>query len=464
MQKTTSMSILALLTLLLVAMSLAVVAPVAAQVAPTPTPTDPIWRGFSTVRDAIEETKSVDLNIVKNYDWEQSEWTGGIDDCRDLDDPNSGRELYFGWTYTVTSLRGDIYQGRISFDLKEVAVCDRVITAAAAPTAAPDGSLPTPVPGGAAVGGFEIGGHVLDMSLNTFGLMSRAGMRWVKKQGSYVAGDSPSKFADTINVAKANGYKILLGIVGDKTALGANFDSYVAGYAEFLGGVAALGVDAIEVWNEPNIDREWPAGQVNGANYTKMLAAAFNAIKAKNPNTIVISGAPAPTGFFGSAGCTNNGCNDDTFMQQMAQAGAGQYLDCVGLHYNEGIIAPSAGSGDPRGSYPTYYFSSMLQRGYGPFGGKPVCFTELGYLSPEGFTTALPANFAWAADTSVSEHAAWLAEAATIAAQSGKVRLMIVWNVDFPFYTADDPMGGYALYRPGGACPGCDALGAVMKK
>lgn len=466
MRKTTSVSILALLALVVTALSLTIVSPVVAQVAPTPTPTDPIWRGFSAVRDAIEEEKSVDLTIVKNYDWEQSEWKGGIDDCRTLDDPSASRDIYFGWTYTVTSIRNEMFQGRISFDLKEVAVCDQVVTAAV-PTPAsgtPNPNLPTPVPGGAAVGGFEIGGHVLDMSLNTFGLMSRAGMRWVKKQGTYVVGDSPTKFADTINVAKANGYKVLLGIVGDKAALGANFDSYVAGYAEFLAGVSALGADAIEVWNEPNIDREWPAGQVNGANYTRMLAAAYNAIKGRNPNTIVISGAPAPTGFFGSAGCTNNGCNDDTFMQQMAQAGAGQYMDCVGLHYNEGIIAPSAGSGDPRGSYPTYYFGSMLQRGYGPFGGKPVCFTELGYLSPEGFTTPLPGNFAWAADTSVGEHAAWLAEAATIAAQSGKVRIMIVWNVDFPFFTADDPMGGYAMYRPGGGCPACDSLGAVMKK
>jgi hypothetical protein len=105
----------------------------------------------------------------------------------------------------------------------------------------------------------------------------------------------------------------------------------------------------------------------------------------------------------------------------------------------------------------------MLNRGYSPFGGKPVCFTELGYLSPEGFTTPLPGNFAWAQNTSVAEHTAWLAGAATAASQSGKVRLMIIWNVDFPFFTADDPMGGYALFRPDGSCPGCDSLGAVMK-
>jgi hypothetical protein len=255
----------------------------------------------------------------------------------------------------------------------------------------------------------------------------------------------------------------LIGIVGaDKTALGSNFDGYVAGYAEFVGNVAALGVDAIEVWNEPNIDREWPAGQVNGANYTKMLAAAYNAIKTKSPNTIVISGAPAPTGFFGSAGCTANGCNDDVFMQQMAAAGAGQYMDCIGLHYNEGIVPPSQTSGDPRGEYPSYYFGSMTARGYSQFGGKPVCYTELGYLSGEGFTTPIPAGFAWAKDTSVAEHAAWLADAAVRAAQSGQVRIMIIWNVNFTRWDSD-PMAGYAIIRPDGTCPACATLGAVMK-
>jgi hypothetical protein len=241
-----------------------------------------------------------------------------------------------------------------------------------------------------------------------------------------------------------------------------DFESYIQRYAEFLGGVAALGADGIEVWNEPNIDREWPAASINGANYTRMLAAAFNAIKSRNANTLVISGAPAPTGFFGAAGCGSGGCNDDVFMQQMASAGAAQYLDCVGLHYNEGIVPPTQTGGDPRGEYPSYYFNSMLARGYNPFGGKPVCFTELGYLSGDGFDIPIPAAFGWAGDTSVGEHASWLAGAATQAAQSGRVRLMIIWNVDFPFYTATDPMGGYAMFRPDGTCPACDTLGTAM--
>jgi hypothetical protein len=420
-------------------------------------------RAFGAVRSALTEKFGVDMSLVQRYDWEQVEFLNGINSCET--NPAETNQLYFGWRFLITALNGRQYEGRSSFDSTIAVACDQITndtsgsTAAGAPPAA-DGNLPAPVAGSAMTGGFELGGHVLELNGNTRSLMQRAGMTWVKHQVEYNLGADPGIAAGLISNAHANGLKVLLGIVGEPTQMG-DFQSYISQYASFVGGVAALGADAIEVWNEPNIDREWPAGQINGGNYTQLLAAAYNAIKSANANTMVVSGAPAPTGFFGAAGCAEGGCNDDAFMQQMAQAGAAQYMDCVGLHYNEGIIPPTQGSGDPRGGYPTYYFSSMLARGFNLFGGKPVCFTELGYLSPEGFSTPLPAAFGWAADTSVSEHATWLAQAATAAAQSGNVRIMIVWNVDFPFW-GSDPAGGYAMFRPGGGCPACEQLGAVM--
>ena len=459
---TWSLTVLVIALLALFAVQLNTATPAAAQDAGTPAPTDPLSQAFAAVRDALEEKYSTDLSLVTRWTFEEMEFVNGIDSCLDLDEDTAPRALYWGWRFVITSLSNRQFEGRSSFDRTIIVACDRVEAPAqtAAPTTA-DPNLPAPVAGSGAVGGFEIGGHVLELNANTVSLMNRSRMTWVKKQLRFSLGQDPSSAAGLIQSARANGFKVILGIVGDPTQMG-NFDSYIASYASFVGGVAALGADAIEVWNEPNIDREWPAGQINGGNYTRLLAAAYNAIKTANPNVMVISGAPAPTGFFGAAGCAAGGCNDDAFMSQMAQAGAASYMDCVGLHYNEGIIPPSQGSGDPRGSYPTYFFGSMINRGYSPFGGRPVCFTELGYLSPEGFDTPLPGNFAWAANTSVAEHAAWLAEAASIAANSGRVRLMIVWNVDFPFYTSTDPMGGYAMFRPGGNCPACDTLGSVM--
>jgi len=475
-----------LIGLLLASLALALLASLALPAArveaqsPTATPTDPLWLAFASVRSAIEEEEGVDLRFVQKWDFYQDDWSranpnhpqkaGGIDSCVSTVIISDARPVFFGWTFIITATNGKVYTGRVAFNLRDQAVCDIAgadgtapgSVAVPAPAAGtPVAGLPAPVAGAAATGRFELGGHVDGLPQWAVDGMKQAGMTWVKKQVRVESGlgSAQALIAD----AKGKGFKILLGIVGDKGALGANTAGYTQQYAAFVAEVAKAGADAIEVWNEPNIDREWPVNSINGAEYTKLLAAAFNAIKSANPNTLVISGAPAPTGFFGAAGCGSGGCNDDAFMQQMATAGAAQYMDCVGLHYNEGIVGPSANSGDPRDNYPTRYFNGMNARAKAAFPNKPLCYTELGYLSGEGMGAAIPSAFGWAANVTVAQQAAWLAEAASLAAQRGDIRLMIVWNVNFSRWDTD-PMGGYAIFRPGGACPACATLGTVMRR
>ena len=194
---------------------------------------------------------------------------------------------------------------------------------------------------------------------------------------------------------------------------GIDFD----GYVDFLSGVAALGPDAIEVWNEMNIDFEWPAGEIDPASYVNnMLAPAYNAIKSANPNVMVIGGALAPTGF-------DNGVNawsDSRYVAGMAAAGAARYMDCIGVHHNAGATSPGASSGHPAGTHYSWYFKPTMDLYYNAFGGATkVCFTELGYVSPDGFPGISP-QFGWAADNTVAEHAQWLAEAVRLAQASGK--------------------------------------------
>ncbi len=299
---------------------------------------------------------------------------------------------------------------------------------------------------------FELGGQT-----HTFAnpqIMSAAGMNWVKFQQKWGPGANPGDLAGRINNAHGAGFKVLLSIPGSSSYPDSiAFNEYV----QYLGGVAALGPDAIEVWNEENIDFEWPAGQIDPASYVNnMLAPAYNAIKSANPNVMVVSGAPSPTGF-------DNGTNawsDSRYIAGMAAAGAANYLDCVGVHYNAGATSPSQTTGHPAGSdHYSWYFWPMLNLYANTF-GKPVCFTELGYLSGEDYG-GVPARFGWAAGTTVAEHAAWLAEAASLAAGSGKVRLMIIFNVDFTQW-GDDPQAGYAIIRKDGSCPACATLGQVM--
>lgn len=327
-------------------------------------------------------------------------------------------------------------------------------TATPTVTTTPGGGTITPPP----AGGFEVGGHVLNFG--NIDQMRSAGMTWAKVQIRFKIGDNPDITAPAINDAHLNGFKIVLGIVGEKDQMaGMPYADYVKAYADFVGGVALLGPEAIEVWNEPNLDREWPAGQVNGATYTQLLKASYDSIKKVNSNIVVISGAPAPTGFFGGK-CTANGCDDNVFLAAMRDAGAANAMDCIGAHYNEGIVSPTQRSGDPRGNSGHYsrYFGTMLDLYHSTFNGaKPVCWTELGYASPEGFNVAAPPGFDWANSTSVQEHAQWLGEATSLSRSSGKVRIMIIWNVNFTT-TSPDPSGMYAIVRPDGNCPACATI------
>jgi LysM repeat protein len=320
----------------------------------------------------------------------------------------------------------------------------------AVPGPAPTVPGATPAP---PVGAFEFGGQTQSFASTL--QMSDSGMTWVKFQYKWTAGDTTDAVAADIQRGQGVGYKVLISVTGATPYPAANSIDFNA-FAQFLGGVAALGPDAIEVWNEQNIDFEWPAGQIDPTVYVNnMLAPAYQAIKAANPAVMVISGAPAPTGFDN----TTNAWADNRYIAGMRAAGAANYADCIGVHYNAGATSPTVSTGHPGGSHYSWYFQPMLDLYYNTFGGaRPVCWTELGYLSGEGFS-GLPPNFAWAVGTSVAEHAQWLREARDLSAASGRVRLMIIYNVDLTLFDpAGDPQAGYAIVRPDGTCPACDAL------
>ena len=434
---------------------------------------DYVQTSLQIARELIEEERESRLTMV-SWRYYEDDWSSpgsyqlygsfGIDNCStDVPIGQKRQGILFGWTFTIMDMSGKEYQARVSYDFQDSILCDEAQVPPAYASTVPvatDTPIQHAVPDQATgPEGFALGGHVEGLDGRAAELMRSAGMTWVKKQLPVEAGIA--KGIEFIQSAKANNFKIMLGVVGNKEALATDFNAYVAQLSAFVAELARNGADAIEIWNEPNLDREWPHGQINGATYVEMLKAAYTAIKAANSATLVISGAPAPTGAEGAfPGAV---LNDDNFMRQMAQAGAAQYMDCLGLHYNEGIVSPRSSSGDPRNPYPTRYFGSMLNRGAQFFPNSKICWTELGYLSGEGMVTPIPASFSWASNVTVAQQAEWIADAARLSRESGRVSLMIVWNLNFTRWDTD-PMGGYALLRPDGSCPGCATLGAAMSE
>lgn len=334
------------------------------------------------------------------------------------------------------------------------------------PPPSDDNNTPPPPPGGGSASGFQFGGQT--HTLANPGLMQDVGMGWVKFQHKWAEDQSPQEIAARVSDAHARGFKVLMSMPGSPYPSSINFGAYT----NFLRGVAQLPdpPDAIEIWNEMNIDFEWPAGQISASQYfNQMLKPGYEAIKGANPNIMVISGAPAPTGFFGG-GCAANGCDDGPYLRELFNLGGANYMDCIGLHYNAGATSPDAVSGHPAdngAAHYSWYYNKMIDTYHGAFNGqRPVCITELGYLSDDGLPSIPPfpdSSFWWARDTSLSQHAQWLADATRKARDDNRVQMLIIFNVDFTTYSATgDPQAGYAMLRPGGSCPSCDLIKPIM--
>jgi len=110
-------------------------------------------------------------------------------------------------------------------------------------------------------------------------------------------------------------------------------------------------IRAYEVWNEPNLAREWGGKPPNAAEYVRLLRLAYQAIKRADPNAMVISAGLTPTGTW-----SPEATPDDVYLEQMYQAMGGRsdgYFDVLGAHA-PGYKAPPEVSPDEVARTPTY--------------------------------------------------------------------------------------------------------------
>jgi polysaccharide biosynthesis protein PslG len=77
-----------------------------------------------------------------------------------------------------------------------------------------------------------------------------------------------------------------------------------------------------QIWNEPNIYPEWGEQAVNPEGYTELLCRTYDALKAIDPDIVVIDGALAPT-----VSLTGRDLSDFIFLQRMYDAGAAGCFD-----------------------------------------------------------------------------------------------------------------------------------------
>jgi hypothetical protein len=114
-------------------------------------------------------------------------------------------------------------------------------------------------------------------------------------------------------------------------------------FADFAGQVAQRykgEIAAYEVWNEPNAITFW--NPVDPVAYTHLLQSGYTAIKAKDPDAVVIGGVVAS--LFTAGNVT---INPQDFIAQMYDAGAKGYFDAISFHPYHFSLEFSQGNNHP---------------------------------------------------------------------------------------------------------------------
>jgi hypothetical protein len=221
----------------------------------------------------------------------------------------------------------------------------------------------------------------------------------------------------------------------------------VADFAAYCGAVAsryAGRIDAYQVWNEPNLGREWGNRRPDAQGYARLLQACSDAIRAADPLAIIISAGLAPTGNDDAMAVP-----DDVYLQQLYDAGFQQYIDVLGAHA-PGYTAPWVAPEEAPGGHRFFAFRRpedlrriMIANGDA---ARQMAILETGYT-----TDRLHDSMAWFAVTEF-EQAVRMVEAYQFAADHWRpwVGLMSAIYIADPGWSAADEEMWWAITTPDG--------------
>jgi len=232
-------------------------------------------------------------------------------------------------------------------------------------------------------------------------------------------------------------------------------------YADFVGEMArryANGspkgtINAIQIWNEPNLSREWGGTGVEpiidrraAVNYMSLLRQSYQEIKAKDPTKIVVSAGLSPTG-------TNDGTaiDDITYLEWLYDNDLDEYSDAIGAHGPGYGSAPEADRlSNPAFPHDSFYFRRieqvhdlMVRKGDV---NKQVWVLEFGWTTD----TVHPDRSFYAVTPEVQADYIVRAYKFAKANWSPWVGPMFVWNMRDPTWTPDNEQLWWSIINADG--------------
>ncbi len=157
--------------------------------------------------------------------------------------------------------------------------------------------------------------------------------------------------------------------------LPANADAAFANFAAQFAARYASQVEAVIVWNEPNLAFEWGYEPVDPLRYLRLMQTVYPAVKAAAPGMRVLTGALAPT--LEPPG-SPHGWNDLSYLEALYVEGLAEVSDGLAVH-TYGFTRPAD---DPPNSdvlnFRRVELLRQLMEQYGA-GDQPVYITETGW-------------------------------------------------------------------------------------
>ncbi len=153
-------------------------------------------------------------------------------------------------------------------------------------------------------------------------------------------------------------------------------------FADFAGSVAARyrgRIQYYQLWNEPNIFPEWGNYAIDPEAYVELLRAGAEAIRASDPDAVIVAGALAATIDLDGTTSPGRSFSDLLFLQRMYDAGAAPYFDVMATQGYGLWSGPTDRRMHPRVinfGRPQFIRDLMVANGDGP---KPIWISEMNW-------------------------------------------------------------------------------------
>lgn len=224
-------------------------------------------------------------------------------------------------------------------------------------------------------------------------------------------------------------------------------------------------VAAYELWNEPNLRREWNGAPLDPALLVELTRRGAAGVRSVDPGALIIAAAPATTGI-------NDGINaidDRNYFGGMLASGMVDLVDGFGVHpYGwanppEASVKDTAPVSSSHNNHPSFFFTDTMEDYRAMLvaagaGNKQLWATEFGWgsfdnlLTDEGTPAAPPEGAEFMAETSEWEQAVYTLRAFQMAHDWEWVGPMFLWNLNFaPGIGSAFSESGYSILRTDGS-------------